>query len=81
MTTQEVLLQMTNIYRDVMDNDDIVLSPATKAEDIEEWDSLMHIQLIVAIEKYFKIRFNSAEINAFKTVGEMCESISAKLSK
>ena len=79
MTTEEIIRQMTTIFRDVMDNDDIVISSTTTAEDVEEWDSLTHIQLIVAIEKHFKIRFNSGEITGFKNVGEMCESIQAKL--
>ena len=79
MTTEEIIRQMTTIFRDVMDNDDIVISSTTTAEDVEEWDSLTHIQLIVAIEKHFKIRFNSGEITGFKNVGEMFESIQAKL--
>ncbi|MBE6312298.1 MAG: acyl carrier protein [Bacteroidales bacterium] len=71
----EVLGKMQEIYRDVLDNEEIVLTPETTAEDIEEWDSLTNIQLIVAIEKAFNIRFTSAEILSWKNVGEAVETI------
>lgn len=75
MEHSEILKQVNDIFIDVLDNEDIKLSDATSAKDVDEWDSLNHIQLIVAIEKHFKIRFNSAEISAWKNVGEMCASI------
>ena len=78
-STNEILANCTPIFREVLDNEDIVLHAETTADDIEEWDSLTHIQLIVAIEKHFKIRFTTAEITSFKNVGEMCEAISKKL--
>lgn len=78
MTNQEVLSQITVIFRDILDDDDIQLKPETTAEDIEEWDSLTHIQLIVAIEKKFGIKFSTSEINNFKNVGEMCDVIIKK---
>ena len=79
MTTEEILAKVTDIFRDVLDDDSIVLKHETTADDIEDWDSLTHIQLVVAIEKKFKIRFNSGEISGFKNVGEMCEAIHSKL--
>ncbi len=57
----------------------ISLSPQTTADDIEEWDSLNHIQLVVAMEKKFKIRFNASEIRNWKNVEEMMRSIEDKL--
>lgn len=66
---------MQEIFRDVLDNEDIVLDMQTTADDIEEWDSLSHIQLIVAIEKEFKIKFTSREILSWNNVGEMIEAI------
>lgn len=80
LTVKEVLNQATEIFKDTLDNDDIRLSPETTADDIEEWDSLSHIQLIVALEKHFKIKFTTAEITSYKNVGQMAESISKKLS-
>ena len=79
-STSEILNQVNSIFKDVLDNDEIVVKELTTADDIEEWDSLSHMQLIVAVEKYFKIRFTSAEINNFKNVGEMCQGIQTKLA-
>jgi acyl carrier protein len=79
MTTEEIVAQLNPVFKNVMDNDDIVVTLQTIASDIEEWDSLTHIQLIVAIEKHFKIRFNSSEIISFKNVGDMVNSIRLKL--
>ena len=79
-STDEILQQMTEIFKDVLENDDIVLSPATTADDIEEWDSLTHIQLVVAIEKHFKVRFKTSEITSYNNVGEMAGGIQQKLA-
>ena len=80
MTTEEIIQQLTPLFRNILDNDDLVITYKTTASDIEEWDSLTHIQLIVAIEKHFKIRFKSGEITGFKNVGEMCDAIALKLA-
>jgi len=74
-----ILEQLNDIFIDVLENDDIVLTDATKAADIDEWDSLNHIQLVVAVEKHFKIRFTSKEIQSWKNVGELVNSISQKI--
>lgn len=71
MNNEEILSKLTTIFHDELDNDTIILSEETSAEDIEEWDSLSHIQLIVAVEKAFKIRFTSSEIQSWNNVGEM----------
>jgi len=76
---ESIIDQVNKIFIDVLDNEDIKLTPGTGAKDIEEWDSLNHIQLIVAIEKHFKIRFNSSEMNGWKNVGEMCAAIDKRL--
>lgn len=79
MNKAEVLKSLNEVFIDILDNDDIVLSENSTANDVEEWDSLTHIQLVVAIEKRFKIRFDSAEIQKWKNIGELCDSIIAKL--
>lgn len=77
---KEIIAEVTGIFRDVLDNESIELAENTTAADIEEWDSLSHIQLIVAIEKHFKVKFTSAEISGFKNVGDMCRTIEQKIS-
>lgn len=78
MEKNEILAEVQEIFQDVLDNEDIELSNETTAEDVEEWDSLSHIQLIVAIEKHFKIKFTSREILSWKNVGEMIVCIASK---
>lgn len=78
MNNEEILEKLTAIFKDELDNDNLVLTNETTAEDIEEWDSLSHIQLIVAIEKAFKIRFTSSEIQSWNNVGEMISSLESK---
>lgn len=73
------LQQITEIFIDVLDDEDIVLSAETIADDIEEWDSLAHIQLIVAIEKAFKVKFTTSEIQQWQNVGDMCSLIDEKM--
>lgn len=78
MEKSQILDEVQAIFREVLDNEEIVLANETTAEDIEEWDSLTHIQLIVAIEKHFKIRFTSREILSWQNVGQLIDSIAAK---
>lgn len=80
MTTGEILAQVNDIFKDVLDEDDIVLAPETTAADVDEWDSLTHIQIIVATEKHFGIKFTAAEIQGFRNVGHYCEEIQKKLA-
>lgn len=78
MEKNAILAEVQEIFQDVLDNEDIELTYETTAEDIEEWDSLSHIQLIVAIEKHFKIKFTSREILSWKNVGEMIDCVATK---
>ena len=78
MEKSQILAEVQAIFREVLDNEEIVLANETTADDIEEWDSLTHIQLIVAIEKHFKIRFTSREILSWQNVGQLIDSIAAK---
>lgn len=78
MERNEILGKVQDIFRDVLDNDEIVLTPETTADDVEDWDSLTHIQLIVGIEKEMKIKFTSKEILSWKNVSEMIDCIASK---
>ena len=79
MEKTDILKQVQDIFRDILDDENIILSDASTAEDIEDWDSLTHIQLSKAIEKNFSIRFTSREILSWNNVGEMLDSIKSKL--
>ncbi|MBR5083887.1 MAG: acyl carrier protein [Prevotella sp.] len=79
MDRNEILSQLSEIFSDVLDLEDVELTDTTSADDIEEWDSLSHIQLIVATEKHFGVKFTSLEIMKWNNVGEMVDSILKKL--
>ena len=63
------------IFRDVLENDDIELSESTVAADVPEWDSLNHIYLVVAIEKQFKIKFTTHQIQGWQCVGDVLKEL------
>jgi acyl carrier protein len=75
----EILDSLNSIFADVVDDSSVVLRRETTARDVDDWDSLNHIQFIVAIEKHFKIKFTRAEIVSWKDVGAMCDAIAGKL--
>ena len=79
MERKEIFSKLNEIFIDVLDLDECELTEETSANDIEEWDSLSHIQLIVAIEKSFGIKFTSLEIMKWRNVGEMVNSMEEKL--
>lgn len=78
MSSDQILSQVRTIMEDVFDVDDLSVTPTTTAEDIEEWDSLSHIRLIVAVERKFKIKFKTAEIEGLKNVGDLVGLIGAR---
>jgi acyl carrier protein len=71
--------KMTDIFRDVMDVENIVLTPTTMAKDIPEWDSFNHVNIIVSIEMKFGIKLTTAEVENVKNVGGFVELIGKKL--
>ncbi|MFT6709554.1 MAG: acyl carrier protein [Flavobacteriales bacterium] len=78
MDRNEMLSDINLIFRDTLDEDEIKIFEETTADDVEDWDSLTHIQLVVATEKHFKVRFTSSEIQAWNNVGEMITCIQGK---
>jgi acyl carrier protein len=79
MEMNEILQQVNSIFCDVLDNSELKIDENTTANDVEDWDSLTHIQLVVAIEKHFKMKFTAAEIRQWKNVGEMCTNIKSRI--
>ena len=76
MNTLEIL---TGIFRTVFDNDTLQLRPETTAHEVEGWDSLSHVNLMLAIETAFRIRFSSREMLSFRNVGELLACIESKV--
>lgn len=79
MSIQDIYTQLTPIFHDVFDDDDIVLSPELSAHDVDDWDSLTHIRLIVAVEKELDIKFSASEISDLENVGHFAELINEKI--
>jgi acyl carrier protein len=77
----ETIERVRDIMMDVFGLDQLSITKATTAKDIEEWDSLSHIRLMVAVEKTFKIRFTNAEIEGLKDVGDLVRCIDSKSHK
>lgn len=75
---EKIYETLNEIFRDIFDDDDIVVKPETNSESIEDWDSLEHINLVVAIEKAFGLKFTMDEVTGMKDVGEMVEIIKAR---
>lgn len=74
-----VMEQLTDVFRMVFDDEDICLSETTTANDIDGWDSLSHINLIVTVENTFGVRFSQGEVVSFKNVGDLSKTIERKL--
>jgi len=72
---------LNEVFREVFDNEEIQLTPETTSDDIEGWDSLSHVNLIIAVEMKFNIEFTQQEIRSFANVGEMAACIEKKLSE
>jgi acyl carrier protein len=71
--------KLTDVFREVFDDETIVLSDEMTADDVDAWDSMSHVNLIIAIEIAFEIEFNQSEIQNFANVGELKQSIQSKL--
>jgi acyl carrier protein len=80
MSSSDVIIRLTSLFRQTFGDETLSLSASTTAQDVEGWDSLMHINLIVAIERTFKIRFTTREITALQNVGDLVDAIARKES-
>ena len=80
MTQQaEITNRLANVFREVFDDEEITLTPAMTADDIDDWDSMTHIRLVLSVEKEFGMKFSAAEIGALKNVGDFLKLIASKL--
>jgi acyl carrier protein len=80
MSDQAILDKITEIMRDLTEDDALVLTRKTTADDVELWDSLLHVHLIIAIESAYKIHFETKEIETPGNVGELIDMIQSKLA-
>lgn len=79
MDRDEVFIKLNEVFRDVFDDESITVTDTTTADDIEEWDSLEHINLLAAVEQEFGMKFDMGQIVTMKNVGEMADIILAKI--
>ena len=79
MKRQEIFTRVSSIFREVLEDDSLNINEKDGADDIDDWDSLTHIMLIVETEKEIKIRFISSEISNWNNIGDMITAIEDKL--
>lgn len=75
----EVAERLLQVFQDVFDDEDLEISDETVAGDVEGWDSLKHIKLVVAIERAFSVKFKNREISSWENVGDMRRAVASKL--
>ena len=80
MTREEIYGKLNEVFQDVFDDEDITVNDSTVASDVDGWDSLEHINIIVAVERCFGIKFTMGETTGLKNVGEMVDKIIGHLS-
>ena len=78
MQTNPIYEHLTPIFQAVFDDDSLVVTPELTAHDVDDWDSLSNLRLMLTIEKHFKIKFSAAEIGKLKNVGELVTLIASK---
>ena len=80
MTREEVFATLNEVFQDVFDDESITVNEETTADDIEDWDSLEHINLIAAVEQEFGMKFSMKAVQAMKNVGEMADIIMSQIA-
>lgn len=79
MERNEIMARVEEIFREQLELEDLELTDETTADDVEEWDSLSHVQLVVALEKAFSLKFTSREILSWDKVGDLIDCLQKKL--
>ena len=81
MTHEAILEKLNEIFQDIFDDDSLVITETTTANDVEDWDSIEHINLIDAVEKEFGMKFKMQEVSGMKNVGEMVQIIAERCAE
>lgn len=81
MNRDTIIAEITPIFQDILDLPELVITPDHNATNVEGWDSLAHINLVVGIEKYYRIKFALGELQGLKNVGEMADLIQQKIAR
>ena len=81
MDKSAIMSTLTDVFRKVLDDPSITLTPETTAEDVENWDSLNHVFIVVEVEQRFGIKFQAAEMDELKNVGELADLVERRLAK
>jgi len=79
-TPEEITQRLQQVFRDVFDDEAMTIFPAMTARDVDEWDSLKHITLVLAVEKAFDVRLKAAEVGGLENVGQMVELLARRLA-
>ncbi|MHA1598071.1 MAG: acyl carrier protein [Alphaproteobacteria bacterium] len=80
MNSTEIYEKLTPVFRDVLDDEALVITAGLTAKDVDEWDSLSHVRLILSVEKAFGVHFSTAELAQFDNVGQLADMIADKLA-
>jgi len=78
MNTEQHYAKLTQVFHDVFDDESIVVHPQLTADDVDEWDSLTHIRLVIAVEKAFGLKFSAAEVERLRNVGDLVALIDSR---
>ena len=77
----DIITELNTVFRQVFDDDSLTVTRITTANDIDEWDSLTHMNLVVAVELKFGVKFALGELQQLKNVGDMADQVTKKLGK
>ena len=79
MEQGQIYSRLTKIFEDVFDEDSIAVTPELSAKDVDGWDSLTHIRLMLTVEKAFKIKFSTSEVSKLRNIGDLVRLIEGKI--
>jgi acyl carrier protein len=78
MSSEQILQRLNEVFQDVFDDDDLAIKPEYSAEDVDGWDSLTHIRMLLTVEKTFGVKFSTSEVGQLQTVGDLVKLIASK---